>query len=293
MAARPIGRVVRSKWVVSLGIAGCIIVVAIVVSVIPQRSDSAIVPADVHNCNVASDADNTPAPDKDITEWPGWKPVLTDNFDRCVLGPDWSAYAGKPGGNPSSQWSTSMVTVSNGMLHLGARQENGHWLTGGVANVTRPQTYGRWAVRFRIPASDEISFHLLLWPQDNSWPPEIDVLESTDGTRRTSSAALHYRNRDGTQGRIMHDVTGDFTQWNVAAVEWGPGAIRLSLNGKPWQMIRDARVPAVPMWLAMQIESAACQRNAQWGLPPCPRAGTPPELAMDVDWVSVYKPSWT
>ncbi|WP_083835880.1 glycoside hydrolase family 16 protein [Gordonia otitidis] len=294
MPSRSINDLVQSKLFISLCIGLCIVVAAgVAINVVPDRQGSAIVPANVHDCNVTPVAGTTSAPATEIRAWPGWKPALVDDFNRCVLGPNWSSYSGKPGGNPNSEWSPSMVSVSGGMLHLSAQQQNGKWFTGGVANIGNAQSYGRWDVRFRIPASDEISFHMLLWPKDNVWPPEIDFLESTDGTRRSASSALHYRNADGSQGKIMKSVLGDFTNWNIATVEWGPGAIRLSLNGKPWQVIQDKRVPSVPMWLAMQIESGACQRNKEWGLSPCPRAGTPHELAMDVDWVTVYKPSWT
>lgn len=220
-----------------------------------------------------------------------WTRTFVDDFNRCGLGPNWGAYSGTPGGNPASQWSPSMVGVSGGMLHLRAAARNGRWLTGGVANITRPQLYGKWEVRFRVQSSDEVSFHLLLWPAANVWPPEIDFLESNDGTRRSASSAVHYWGVDGSKQKIMRSVTGNFSQWTRVGVEWLPGQVRYLINGRVWATVSGALMsPTIPMWLAMQIESGACQQNAQWGITPCPRAGTPPAMQMDVDWATVSAP---
>lgn len=223
---------------------------------------------------------------------PGWTRTFVDEFNRCGLGPNWGAYSGQPGGNTNSQWSPSMVTVSGGMLHLRAVQREGSWITGGVANISAPQLYGKWEVRFRVQASDEVSFHLLLWPQANVWPPEIDFLESNDGTRRSASAAVHYWGADGSKQKTMRSVRGDFTRWTRVGVEWLPGQVRYLLNGKVWATASGPLVsPGIPMWLAMQIESGACQQNAKWGILRCPSAGIPPTMQMDVDWVGVYAPA--
>lgn len=274
-----------NRYVVAIAIATVVTVTAPVTTFVNWS-------ATARAASCVGGADNTSAPNTFISDWPTWKPIFSDNFDRCTLGPQYGIYSGQPGGNPNSQWSPSMVTMSDGMLHLNASQVSGKWVTGGVSLHTVSQLYGKWEVRFRIQKSDEVSFHLLLWPQNGSWPPEIDFLESTDGTRQTASAAVHYIDYNGSQGRVMQGVTGDFTKWTVAGVEWGPGTVRATLNGKVWATVTDPRVPATPMWLAMQTEAGACQRNSQWGLPPCPRAGTPSTMSMDIDWVSVYKPGW-
>jgi len=37
-----------------------------------------------------------------------------------------------------------------------------------------------------------IAMVLLLWPADNSWPPEIDFCEDDLGYRNKSTATLHW-----------------------------------------------------------------------------------------------------
>ena len=95
----------------------------------------------------------------------------------------------------------------------------------------------------------------------------------------------------GSKQKIMRSVTGNFSQWTRVGVEWLPGQVRYLINGRVWATVSGALVsPTIPMWLAMQIESGACQQNAQWGITPCPRAGTPPAMQMDVDWATVSAP---
>lgn len=234
-------------------------------------------------------ADTTRAPRGDIA--PYWRQTFVDDFDRCDLGPEWKPYSGQPGGNPNSMWDPSRVRVDDGILHLDADRRDGRWITGGVSNSPVTQQYGRWEVRFRVSRSDEIGFYLLLWPFDDRWPPEIGFLESIDGTRTAASGAMHYTERDGSQGRQMRAVRGDFSRWTIATVEWIPGHIRMRINGETWWRISDARVPATPMWLALQTEAGACARAQEWNLPMrCPRAGTPDTSSMEVDWVSVWTP---
>jgi beta-glucanase (GH16 family) len=252
-------------------------------------SDAA--PARAANCTGVTGTTNAPV--GNLTAWPGWRQIFVDNFNRCDLGTSWGKYSGQPGGNPNSTWDPSQVTLSDGKMRLGSEKRNGNWITGGVSNHKNAQLYGKWEMRFRVDKSDEVSFHLLLWPKNEIWPPEIDFLESVDGTRATASAAVHYREPNGTQGRVMQGVTGDFSKWNVVGVEWGPGIIRATMNGRIWTEIASPLVPATPMWLGIQLEAGACQRLAEWNLgQQCPRAGTLPNGAMEVDWVTVYAPGW-
>lgn len=105
----------------------------------------------------------TNAPTGDLR---GWTQVFVDNFDRCELGEMWGAYSGQPGGDPHSWWEPEQVSVTEGVLRLRAQQDGDQWVTGGVSNSAVSQTYGKWMVRLRAGVSDEISYHVLLWPRD-------------------------------------------------------------------------------------------------------------------------------
>lgn len=224
---------------------------------------------------------------------PDWRLVFTDDFDRPALGEQWSTYQGSPGGDPYSHWDPAQVRLTDGALVLAAEQRAGQWITGGVSNWPVTQTYGRWEVRFRADPSDEITYHFLLWPQQDSWPPEIDFLEDFSGDRSSASAFVHYE-LDGRQ-KVQRDLSAvdgvpiDLTRWHTAGVEWLPGQVRFLLDGRVWSDVSGDFVPDIPMWLALQAQSGGCQRKSDFGMPDCPVAGVPATADVQIDWVAVYE----
>ncbi|QNG21185.1 glycoside hydrolase family 16 protein [Rhodococcus triatomae] len=225
---------------------------------------------------------------------PGWRQIFVDEFDRCELGGTWSTYSGNPGGNPHSLWDGSMVETGDGTLALRARRdEAGDWITGGVSNYPVTQLYGRWEIRMRADHSDDISYHMLLWPQNEQWPPEIDFAESVSGDRSEMDAFLHWVGADGENDKASAAVNGDFSDWHTVGVEWLPGLVRYLLDGRVWAEVRSAHmVPTVPMWLGMQAEAGACERRLDWGLTPCDEdpQDRPDTATVEIDWVTVYAP---
>ncbi|MGW6692157.1 glycoside hydrolase family 16 protein [Rhodococcus sp. NPDC054953] len=241
------------------------------------------------DCGQGQIPGGTPVPVGDL---PGWKQIFTDEFDRCELGRQWSTYSGQPGGNPHGWWDGTMVQVYGGALNLLSERSGDGWVSGGVSNFPVTQQYGRWEIRMRADRSDDISYHMLLWPQREQWPPEIDFAESASGERTQLDAFLHWVGDDGN--RKSHAiVTGDFSEWHTVGVEWGPGIIRYLLDGKVWaEAHSETMVPDEPMWLGLQAEAGACERRADWGIEPCSETDPlrPDRVAVQVDWVTVYEP---
>ncbi|WP_278315446.1 glycoside hydrolase family 16 protein [Lolliginicoccus levis] len=231
-----------------------------------------------------------PAPGGDL---PGWRPVFVDDFERCELGEDWAAYSGQPGGDPLSWWEPDRVSVGGGVLRLGIARFQDQVITGGASNDVVAREYGRWEVRLRVDRGQDVSYHVLLWPQDEQWPPEIDIAESIDGDRRTMSSFVHWR--DGEERFFAQaDTEGVFDEWHTVGVEWLPGRIRYLLDGEPWAELDVAdHVPAKPMWLAIQAQAGACEKRDSWGMPACgPAEDMPGAVNVDVDWVTVHEPVW-
>ncbi|WP_197038201.1 MULTISPECIES: glycoside hydrolase family 16 protein [Actinomycetes] len=226
-------------------------------------------------------------------DMPGWALRFTDDFDRCELDANWGDYSGQPGGNPYSHWDPAMVQVTGGVLELRAEQSDDGWVTGGVSNHPIAQQYGRWEVRMRAEQSADISYHMLLWPKDEVWPPEIDFAESVSATRSEMSAFLHWVDAAGQNAKDTAGIAGDFTQWHTVGVEWGPNIIRYLLDGRVWaEAHSEVMVPDVPMWLGMQAEAGACERRRDWGMQPCSDTDDfrPQATAVLIDWVAVYTP---
>ena len=226
------------------------------------------------------------APSGDL---PGWRQTFVDDFEGAALSDSWGTYDGVPSGDPVSRWKREHVQVRDSQLVLEGYQEDGQWITGGVSNHPVAQTFGRWDVRFRMDASDEITVAFLLWPQGGQWPPEIDFMEDDGGLRGQASGFVHYVDAGG-RGKVQRQVAADFTQWQTVGVEWSPGLVTFTLNDAPWGQVSGDVVPAQPMWLAMQAQSGGCERKAAYGGALCPVAGKPANANIYIDWVSVYAP---
>lgn len=221
---------------------------------------------------------------------PGWRQTFVDDFDRCELGANWGAYYGQPGGDPASWWEYEQASVIGGALQLRAEQKDGRWVTGGASNSVVSQKYGKWEVRLRADRSDEISYHVLLWPADEVWPPEIDIAESADGTRQTMSSFLHWSGPEGDHHFSQADLNLDTNEWQTIGVEWDPDQIRYTVNGQTWaRSPLGASIPNTPMWLGIQAQAGACTKLQAWGVGECGVAGTPDVADVLVDWVTVYQ----
>ena len=214
----------------------------------------------------------------------GWRQVFADDFTGSGLSSRWGAYSGRPGGDQYTTWSPSQVQAGNGRLVLRGQEQDGQWLTGGVSNHTVSQTYGKWEVRLRVDRSDDLTYAVLLWPERPVWPPEIDFAEDGGGVRDATTATLHY---GSDNAQIQREVRADFSQWHTVGVEWLPGKLTYTLDGRPWATAESSGVPDMPMWLAVQTQGGGCEKDQVR----CPIAGSPAVPSLEVDWVSVYAPA--
>jgi beta-glucanase (GH16 family) len=67
-------------------------------------------------------------------------------------------------------------------------------------------------------------------------------------------------------------------------VEWTPGKLVYTLDGRPWATVRSRHVPAEPMEFDMQSQAGTCGV----AYAPCPDASTPAHVDLQVDWVAAY-----
>ncbi len=188
-----------------------------------------------------------------------------DDFTGTALASRWTTYLGTPSSDPYATWTAARVRVADGALVLDAvpiASRPGFWQVGGLADTGDPQTYGRWTIRFRATPSTIASYHLLLWPQDDSWPPEIDIAEGWDADRRQIEGFVHWADGAGTLHRERVVTAGTFDAWHTVVLTWTPGLITWTLDGAGWGRVTGAAVPAEPMRLSMQLETQACDRSS-------------------------------
>ena len=228
-----------------------------------------------------------PMPVGDI---PGWRQVFTDDFNgRALDSSKWRLYWGKPGGDPAGWFDPRHVTVSDGMLVISAyrdRRDGGRWATGGLSSSPGlVQTYGKYLVRFRLDPGIGVSHAALLMPANNSWPPEIDFSEDNGSGRTGTLATLHYGRHDTHSDAWLGSV--NLTQWHTLGVQWTPGKLQYTIDGRIWKTMTGSAVPALPMVLDLQTQTWPC--SGTWGR--CPNASTPRVVRMHVDWVVAYAPA--
>lgn len=221
-----------------------------------------------------------------------WHRILDDEFDGSTLNRTlWNAYDGQPGGSGSSWtgwWDPSHVEVRNGIANLRTYQDSrfgNRWVSGGMSNNKgQHYTYGKYNVMFRADAGYGVNIVMLLWPDNNGWPPEIDFGENgaPDGQRSWISSTLHY----GTGSQFTQFVLNrDFTQWHCIGVEWSPGLIQYTIDGSYWGTIRGSTVPSLPMHFA----AAAMAGMSGNRYHPAPSSSTTPrEVDLQFDWVRAW-----
>ncbi len=216
-----------------------------------------------------------------------WRRVLFDDFSHGLRSNRWGRYSGQPGGDPGGLWAPSHVVVSHGILNLETyrdRRFGGRWVSGGVSSAPAlSQTYGKYEVRLRVDPGQGVAVVALLWPSRDQWPPEIDFAENGGETRGRDhmSATLHYGSGDN---QIQRTLGGNFAHWHVLGVEWTPGRLVYTIDGRRWAALTNRAVPDLPMELDLQTQAGTC------GDPyaPCPSGRTPAHVNAQIDWVAAY-----
>ena len=220
---------------------------------------------------------------------PGWRLVYVDRFAGTQLNARWFGYSGVPGGDPAGRFATSHLRVGGGVLRIAGYRDpayGGRFTTGGISSHALARTYGKWLVRFRVDAGRGISYAALLWPEATPWPPEIDFAEDNGiADRAVTTATLHYRTSTNPHAarHVTHRVA--MTGWHVMGVEWRPGRLTYTMDGRVWARMSGAAVPRVPMRLALQTQAWGC--GGTWER--CPDRSTPRRVDLEVDWVKVYR----
>jgi beta-glucanase (GH16 family) len=224
-----------------------------------------------------------------VGDVPGWREVFFDDFRGHELDyAKWRTYWGQPGGDSSGWFEPGHVTVSHGMMVISAYRDPhraDRWATGGVSSGPGLiQTYGKYLVRFRMDSGMGVSAALLLFPANNSWPPEIDFSENNGSDSNITLATLHYGAMDS---HIFSKLPVDMNQWHTLGVEWLPGSLTFTIDGRDWFHVAGSEVPSIPMVMDIQTQTWPC--SGSWGR--CPDASTPPDVRLDVHWVVAYAPA--
>ncbi len=208
-----------------------------------------------------------------------WTPSFVENFNGSALNKSWGRYSGTPGGNPTTTWRRSQLSVTNGALRIRAQKQGSHVYSGGVCNCKVAQLYGKWDVRLRVTKAELAKFVVLLWPT-KGWPPEVDIAEDSGGNRKSFSGYVHWTAAGKHKFSGSRSPKVNTKKWIRVGVQWRPNLLEYTINGKVWKRVTGSTVPRQKMWLAIQSEGtkrSASQKTKQ--------------VDLLVDWVKVYR--WT
>lgn len=206
------------------------------------------------------------------------------------------------GGNGEQEWyinsqyaptqSVTPWTVSDGALNLTAqptsdatKQEIGNYAyTSGQVNTFHSfsQTYGYFEMRAELPAGQGLWPAFWLLPEDNSWPPEIDVMENLGNNTNMYATTVHTADT-GTHTQTGAGVsTPDLsTGFHTYGVDWEADKITWYFDGK---QVFQADTPADMNKPAYMIANLAV--GGYW--PGNPDPSTPFPATMKIDYIHAY-----
>lgn len=177
--------------------------------------------------------------DRDGEEGGEWTLAFEDRFedgaldtDRWNLGYGWGAH---------TDWSLERVSPENVWVddetdHLVIRQsrEGDQYVSGAVnTQDIHAQQHGHWEARLRVPsAASGLLPAFWMKPNNEDWPPEIDVVEFF-GSTTTSYHTLHYRDclrrkrEDGGRHEFGEETSDNF---HIYGCEWSPEGVRWEID---------------------------------------------------------------
>jgi beta-glucanase (GH16 family) len=212
--------------------------------------------------------------------------VFYDNFSGNSLNSgNWPVLYGGTGSNGAFTWDHGDVQVNNG-LTINTKNTGSGSTSGGISQGWTGGTYGLYQVEAKVNPGQGTSPVIALWPDNNSWPPEIDLLEAPNGTGN-AIMTLHWPGAGGSNQFQSIDTGVNVNGWHDYAVDWEPSSLTFYVDGKQvWHT--DQNVPSQPMGLSMSGFVAA--NNDSW-IGGGPNGSTPSTVPLQVAWASISKPN--
>lgn len=231
-----------------------------------------------------------------VGDLPGWQQIFVDDFSvdaalgswSKVYGQRWRAYP-EPWRDTSKRGVYSpgrVLSAEDGMLDMFLHTEKGQpYVAAPEPRINgagrRGQTYGRYSVRFRVPAPiPGYKTAWLLWPDSNRTAEgEIDFPEGDLSAGSTISAYAHDVNGRHSHNAFAANSRKTYQDWHTATIEWLPSGVTYWLDGVKLGTAPKRGTPRTPMHFVLQTETALTG--------PAPRAGVAGHV--QVDWVAVWR----
>jgi hypothetical protein len=208
--------------------------------------------------------------------------VFRDDFDGSNLDRGiWKAQYAGDYGNGMFRWDPSQIEVGDGKLTIATEQDGGSWVTGGLSTIPDGMAYGSYEFRARVDAGQGTASTFLLWPSNNQWTDEVDIIETNDPQRESFAFTNH------GSPNVTEYIDVDVSQWHDYRLDWTPGSLKLFVDGAEKGHI-TTDVPSQDMSFGMQGHVLAAHETWFGG---APDGSTPDRVETEVDWVKVS--AWT
>ncbi|MDA8248868.1 MAG: family 16 glycosylhydrolase [Rhodospirillales bacterium] len=211
--------------------------------------------------------------------------VFYDNFSGTSLnGSNWPVMYGGTSSNGAFTYDHGDVQVNNG-LTINTTNSSGSWTTGGIGQGWTGGEYGLYQVEAKVDPGQGTGPVILLWPDNNSWPPEIDLLEAPNG-QGDAYMTLHWAGSNGSNQYQTIDTGVNVNSWHDYAVDWEPNQLTFYVDGKQiWSTTQH--IPNQPMGLGISGFVAASNDSWYGG---GPDSTTPSSVGLHVAWASISEP---
>lgn len=173
------------------------------------------------------------------------------------------------------------VEVSGGQAHITARKTKTGFTSGIITTFgTFAQIYGRFEIRFRMPAGGGLEPQFRLLPVPSGEVPSIDVMDAIG----SDPATALFTNRWG-DARADRDYAGSHrvadlsTGFHLVAVEWDAEKVVWFVDNAESFHSFDG-IPHQPMYLAAWLAVGTAKAGE-------PNAGTRFPAVLDIDYIRV------
>lgn len=227
-----------------------------------------------------------------VAQHGGWKTAWAESFDGPLDDERWGAYGWgrqEVGNGAMGVYKVNNVYVDQGALTLRTHYENGAWTSAGVSGApSYSAAGGRWEVRARFDRAVGIGYAFLLYPDDDTWPPEINFAEGRVGGPDVM-AAYHWGANNNQDHRFLQ--VANLTQWHTYGVIIESDRLIFTFDGRPWAEMPNDHVTTKKMWIGFQTGAMDPNGSAkQYETVPggVPNPDTPESSVVQIDWVAHY-----
>lgn len=183
------------------------------------------------------------------------------------------------------------VFTRDGSLVLRTQYRDGGWTSAGVSGHPGfTAVGGKWELRAKMPYAKGLGYAFLLWPADDSWPPEVDIAEGRANGRVESYYHWGTPQQNYQDYSFNEDV--DPHEWHTYGVILGDNQIIFTIDGdNVTGVIDNVPVTDKPMWMGMQTGamdpngSARAYETVDGGVP---NAQTPATSDIEIAWMAHY-----